>query len=129
MWGLEPQILGTPQTKHQHHFRHMHRLMQIHLPVHQAAGNYELFNGVDRLHIRHQFVIAHVQHFNDTFRTDNPFGHTRKKTVSGQIVQPVNIQLAGNQLVQKPFWIHVLKNPDGQGQTPFILTVQRIHEE
>ena len=54
--------------------------------------------------------------------TNNTFAHSGKKTVPGQIIHSVHIQLSAHQLVKKSFGIIIPENGNGciQGAVEFL---------
>ena len=87
-------------------------LVQINLPVHQAACHKEFLHRVDTLHLYHQFVIAYVQHLKQAFAGHTSFLYAGEETVTAEIVHAVHVQLAGNELVEEMFRVLVLEDRD-----------------
>ena len=75
--------------------------MQIDLPVHQAAGHQEVFDGVNAFGFYYQVIVFYIKHFDDAGGPDIAFGYTGIETVTPQIVQTIHIQLTADQLVQE----------------------------
>ena len=69
------------------------------------------------------------QHFDDAVVPDDPFVHPCEKTVSGQVIHPIHVQLTGHQLVQKFFRIGVFKNLNRQAQCAVKLLVEFGHKQ
>ena len=87
--------------------------MHIDLPIHQATADDELLNAVDTFDLHHQAVIAHVEHFQQSLAGNASFLHAREERVAAEIIHPVHVQLARDQLVQEMLRVLVLEDCDG----------------
>src|SRR3712207_9264537 len=88
--------------------------MKIYLPIHQPACGKEVFYGIDAFGFDNQMVVCHIEHLDDTRRTDIPFGDSRVETVAAEIIEPVHVELSADELVQEAFGVFVLKNLNGE---------------
>jgi hypothetical protein len=86
--------------------------MQVNLPVHQPARDKKLLDRIDTFLFHHQISVMHSQHFQDTVIPNHAFGHSGKKTITREVIHPVNIQLTGYKLMKERFMIIIGKNPD-----------------
>ena len=102
--------------------------MQVDLPVHQATGGEEVFDGVDAFGLYHQMVVLYIQHLDDAGGANVAFGHSGIETVAAQVVQAVHIQLPAYQLVQEAFGIFVLEDLNGECQLSVHLLVDAFHQ-
>ena len=59
------QLLGSFQCVDHHVFSSNGGLVQIHLPVHEAAADEVVLDGVNALLIDHELVVHHVEHVDD----------------------------------------------------------------
>jgi hypothetical protein len=57
---------------------------------------------------------VNIEQLDDPLRTYSTFDYSGKITVAVEIIQSVNIKLAGNQLVKKFAGVRAIKNLDGQ---------------
>ena len=101
--------------------------MQINLPVHQAAGYEEFFNGINTLSFHHQLIVMHVEHFDDTCRANNSLAYTAVETIAAQVVEPVHIQLTRNELMQEMLVIIVGEYFQCEGEFSIIFIVHPLH--
>ncbi len=87
--------------------------MQIDLPIHQAASHEKLFDGIDALDFDHQTVVHHVEHLEQALARHTPLLHAREKGIAAEVVHAVDIELAGDELVEEVARVFVLENSDG----------------
>ena len=73
-------------------------------------------------------IVYHIEHLDDTSRTDIAFHHAGKETVATKIIQAIYIQLTGNELMQKSLGILVGKNLDGDVQFALEFLVESFHQ-
>ena len=90
--------------------------MQIDLPIHKAAGHQELFYREHPLIFHHKGVVFYVKHGNQSMHIDIAFGGTGIKSVALEVVETVQIELAGHQLTHECPWVLMGKNSNGQIQ-------------
>jgi len=102
--------------------------VQIYLPVHQAACSQEILNRIDAFRFDNEAVVRHVEHFDDSCRTDIPFRYAGVETVASKIIEPVHIQLPAYKLMQETFRIFVLEDLNGKAELPVHLLVHPFHE-
>ena len=120
---------GSLQNRNQQSIGSNYRLMQIHLPIHQSPGNQKFLYAINALFFHHQIAILHIQHMYQSIHAHNPLTHPGIKTVAHQIIQPIHIQLTGNQLMQKRFLVIIaLKNIDRQTQSTAKLDIHPLHQ-
>ena len=103
--------------------------MQVHLPVHQAAGDEELLDGVDAFRVHGQLPFVQVEHLDDARRADGALHHARVEAVAAQVVDAVHVELAGHQLVQETLGMAVAEHVHGQVEPPAGLLVHPPHHE
>ena len=150
VFALGSQLLGTEQGGDEHrgdeHPLVGHGgLVQIYLPIHQAAGHEEVLDGVDAFLLDDEVVVLHVEHLDDARRADVSLGDARVEAVAdarradvslgdarveavaAQVVQAVHVQLAADQLVEEALGILVLEYLDGQ--RPVHLAVDALHQQ
>ena len=72
---------------------YLHKLVQVHLPIHQAPCGKIILDGVYSLGVHHQLIVDNVKHFDNSCRTDIALGDTRKKGIATEIIQPVHVEL------------------------------------
>ena len=127
--ALSGEVLGAVEDEHQHVLGAQHGSVQVHLPVHQTARHDKLLNRVDGLLLDAELAVHNVQHFEDAFAAHLAFGHPAVKAVSGEVVQPVHVQLAAHQLVEEGLGVVVVEDLNGQIQGAAHLVVQPAHDE
>jgi hypothetical protein len=74
--------------------------VQVYLPVHQPACYYEFFYWMYSFFLYHQLIVAYGKHLEYAVVADNAFWYTGIKAVPVQVVHPVHVQLAADELVQ-----------------------------
>ena len=67
--------------------------MQIHLPIHEAAADEVVLDGVNALLIDHELVVHHVEHVDDARGADVGFVHACEEGVALQVVEAVHVEL------------------------------------
>ena len=102
--------------------------MQISLPVHQAAGHQEVFDGVNAFGFYYQVIVFYIKHFDDAGGPDIAFGYTGIETVTPQIVQTIHIQLTADQLVQEFLGIFIFEYLYGKIELTFHVLVHSFHQ-
>ena len=102
--------------------------MQIYLPVHQAAGHQEVFDGVNAFGFYYQVIVFYIKHFDDAGGPDIAFGYTGIETVTPQIVQTIHIQLTADQLVQEFLGIFIFEYLYGKIELTFHVLVYSFHQ-
>src|SRR5690606_30073059 len=104
-------------------------LVQIDLPVHQPSGVEEVFNTVNAFLFHYQLVFVHGEHQDNAVNTDVAFLHAGEKTIAVEVVQPVDVQLAGHQLIEELARIAVAKYSQGKVKRAVKLRVQSRHHQ
>ena len=72
-------------------------------------------------------IVYHVQHFNDTCRTDIAFCNSGIERITSQIVKSVHVQLTGYQLMKKILSILTFEDRNGKIQLPVEVIVYLLH--
>ena len=126
--ALAGQLLGTGEGVDEHLLAHDGGLVQIDLPVHEAAGGEEVLDGVDSLGLYHEVVVLDTEHLDDACRADVAFGDTGVEAVATQVVETVHIELAAHELVQEAFLILVLIDAYGKVEAATELIIDLLHE-
>src|SRR5580692_6212453 len=101
--------------------------MEIDLPVHEPARYQEFFDRIDRFFFHHEIAFINRQHFQDTVITDDSLRDPGEKTIAGEVVHSVHIQLTGYQRVKIRLWVFVHKDPDRRLQPATELLVESLH--
>jgi hypothetical protein len=70
IYALQGQATRPLKQVYQHLLSRNPCFVQIHLPIHQAAGHQEFFNAVDAFFFYHQFAIVYRQHLDDAIIPD-----------------------------------------------------------
>ena len=122
-------MFGAVQHEHQHVLGTEHGPVQIHLPVHQAPRHDELLDGINGLLFDAELTVDDVEHLDDAFAADFPFGHPAVKTVTRQVVQTIHVELAADQLMQERLGVVVVEDFNGKVQGAAHLVVQASHDE
>ena len=119
--------LGAFQDVAQHILCTQHGLVHIHLPIHDAACHDETLHGIDALGFNGQVVVDHFHHLQQTLCVHTALGHTGEETVALQIIDSVDIQLAGNEFGKKAFFIFSFEHLDGHVKSPVMDFVELLH--
>jgi hypothetical protein len=69
------------------------------------------------------------KHGYDPIYTNSPLHHARKKTISLQVIEPVYVQLAADELVKKLSRVGIPEKTHGQFQLTMKLLVHSFHKE
>jgi len=109
-------------------------LVKINLPVHEPAGEEEILDGVHSFCF-HRYLCAgravygmNAKGLDNTLHADLPFGDTRIKGISPEIIQPVHIKLTGDKLVKKGPFIGVIKHVDCEREPPIKTLIEATKE-
>ena len=121
------KILGTAQQADKRLLVGNCCLVQIHLPIHQAARSEVVLNRIDAFLFNHQSVVDDVEHLDDACRADVSFGNTREERVAAQVVEPVHVELRGDELVKESLRVVVFEDFDGQREASLHLAVHLFH--
>ena len=84
--------------------------MEIDLPVHQPACDKEFLYGVDSFDLHDEAVVPYVEHLQEPFARHTPLLHTREEGVAAEVVHPVHVQLAGDELVEEMLVVLILED-------------------
>jgi len=84
-----------------------HRLVQVHLPVHEPPRDQEVFDRVDAFRLDCHFRVGtalqrtHAHRLDEPLHADFALRHACVKRVAPQVVEPVHVELAGDELVEE----------------------------
>ena len=74
-------------------------------------------------------IVYHIEHLDDTSRTNVTFRHSCIERITTKIVEPVHIELTGDQLVQEVLRVLTLEDRNSQVQLPVEMTVDFFHHQ
>ena len=106
-------VSGAVEEIAQHDFGGDNGFVHIHLPIHEAARDDELFDAVDAFFVDDELVVFDVEHIDDTVGADDALAHASEVAVAAEVVEPVHIELARDELVEE--MLGVLVSEDGNG--------------
>ena len=69
------------------------------------------------------------QHRDNSIYANCTFLHTGKETITFQVVEPINIELTGDQLMKEFSFVAVTEDLDRQVKCAFKLLIQSFHKE
>ena len=95
-------VLRAPYNVHEQTLCTYRSLVKINLPVHKPASIEKVFDTINPFFVDHHLVLPDVEHRHDPVYSDRPFGNAGEKTVSFKIIKPVDVELAGDQLMVIP---------------------------
>src|SRR5690606_20874543 len=122
------EIAGAADQVDEHALNANGGFMQVHLPVHQAAGAEEVFDAVDALFIDHEFVVVDIEHGNDAVNADTALLDAGEEGVAVKVIEAIHIELTGHQSVKKLSRIAVSEDLQGQVECAVKAFVQLQHK-
>jgi hypothetical protein len=123
------QLLRPAQGGDQHSLGGEHGLVQVDLPVHQPPGHEEFFDRINPFFLHHQLALVHGQHLDDAVVADHAFVDAGEVAVAVEVVHPVHVELAGDELMEEFFGVLVFKNIDCQREGAAEFFVELFHKE
>ena len=103
--------------------------VEVDLPVHQPSRDDEFLDGVDALFVDDELVVVHVEHRDDAVGADDAFADSGEERVAPEVVEPVHIELGGDELVEEASRVGVVEYADSQLQTAIRFTVNLLHKK
>ena len=126
---LAQQMACTRQNAVEHIVGSYHRLVEIDLPVHEPSRDDELLDGIDAFFVDNEHVVLDVEHIDDALGADNTLADAGEEAVARQVVEPVHIELRGDELVQEMARIGVVENLYGCLQAATEFGVESAHKK
>ena len=111
-----------------------HRLVQVHLPVHEPPRDQEVFHGIDAFRLDHDAAVRspfrrmHPERFDDALHADLAFDHACVERIAAQVIETVHVELAGDELVEEGTFVRIVKDLEGQFQRATEAFVQAQQE-
>ena len=131
-----PHVLSTEgkgprpvEDAHHHPFRGQHRFVQVDLPVHQAPGDDELLNGIDAFFLNDEPPVVNVEHADDALGADHALADPGEEAVPAEVVHPVHVELARDEVVQEALGVVVVEDFDRRVEHAVHLLVEARHDE
>src|SRR5205085_10838471 len=98
---------GPADNINEHAFSAHRCFVKIYLPVHQPSGSEKIFDAVNSFFLYNKLIAMNVKHGNDPVNANGTFHHTGEKTIAFQVIEPVDIELAGHELMKEFAFITV----------------------
>lgn len=122
------EIARALEDEDEHLLGGHHRFVEVDLPVHDPPAGEEAFDGVDAFLLDDQAVVGHVEHLDDAVVADDAFADAGEVAVAVEVVHPVHIELAGDQLVEEVFFVFAFEDADGEVEPALEFVVEALHE-
>ncbi len=97
-----------------------HGLVEVGLPVHEPAGDEEVLDGVDALRLDHDLRVGparegmHAHGLEQALDPHLPLRHAGVEGVAPEVVEPIHVELARDQLVEEGAVVRVVEHGEGQ---------------
>ena len=121
------EFAGTPQDVQQQLVGGNDGLVHVYLPVHEAAGDDELLDGVDTFLVDDQLIVVDVEHRDDAIGADYALADTGEEAVATEIVEAVHVELAAHQLVEEMLVVGIGEYGNSHIQRPIHFLIDALH--
>ena len=103
-------------------------LVEVDLPIHEAARDDEFLDAVDALLVDDKFVVGDIEHVDDAVGADDALADAGEEAVAGEVVEAVDIELRRDELMEEMFVVGVVEDGDSGVELMAVVVVDALHK-